>query len=180
MLEGLPLQIKTLNCLNNAPQVIEDGETFRANALKKAQVINDYCGEMTLADDSGLEVEALGGLPGVKSARFAGEEATDELNNSLLLEKLEGISDDKRGARFVCVLAIVYPDGSYDIIEETCRGKILAAPQGRGGFGYDPLFYYPPADLTFAQMESETKNKVSHRGKALRQLRPLMENLFSG
>lgn len=178
VLHDLPFKIVTLNQFENVPEVEEDGATFKENALKKARTISNFTQEISLADDSGLVIDSLDGLPGVKSARFAGEDASDSDNNLLLMEKLEGIPEYERKARFVCVLALAYPEGGEDIIEETCEGIILTQQRGSSGFGYDPLFYHEPTGLTFAQMDPELKNRVSHRGKALQQLRPLMEKLI--
>ena len=178
LLADLPLEIVFLKEIEGAPVVVEDGENFTANAMKKARQISACCGEITLADDSGLEVEALGGLPGVKSARFAGAAADDLQNNLLLLEKLKGVPQERRGAMFTCVLAIVCPDGTTEIIEESCKGIIAVAPRGKRGFGYDPLFVFEGGELTFAEMGPGKKNMVSHRGKALRRLRPVIEKLF--
>ncbi len=178
MLKGLHVQVISLKELSQVPPVEEDGDTFEANARKKARIISEFCGEITLADDSGLEVDALGGLPGVKSARFAGPDAGDAENNALLLKKLEGISSPKRGARFVCALAVAVPDGRIEVIEESCPGRILFEPRGTEGFGYDPLFFHEPTGLSFAQMEPELKNKISHRGRALRKIKPLIQDIL--
>ncbi|NLZ28336.1 MAG: XTP/dITP diphosphatase [Firmicutes bacterium] len=178
ILAGLPLEIVFLKEVEGAPVVVEDGENFTDNALKKARQISTFCGEITLADDSGLEVDALGGRPGVKSARYAGADADDLQNNLLLLEELKEVPQERRGARFTCVLAIVSPDGIAEIIEESCQGTIASAPRGERGFGYDPLFIFEGGELTFAEMGSKKKNMVSHRGKALRRLRPVIERFF--
>ncbi|NLI70145.1 MAG: XTP/dITP diphosphatase [Firmicutes bacterium] len=178
ILAGLPLEIVFLKEVEGAPVVIEDGKNLTDNALKKAHQISNFCGEITLADDSGLEVDALGGLPGVKSARFAGVDADDMQNNLLLLKEMKEVPQERRGARFTCVLAIVCPDGTVEIIEESCEGTIASAPRGKRGFGYDPLFIFEGGKLTFAEMGPQKKNMVSHRGKALRRLRPIVEKLF--
>jgi len=128
-----------------------------------------------MADDSGLEVEALGGQPGVYAARFAGPGADDAANNRLLLEKLRGVPPERRGATFRCAIALLFPDGDTFLIEESCRGRIAESPRGSAGFGYDPIFIYEPAGLTFAEMGEEAKNRVSHRGKALHRARRLLE-----
>lgn len=178
LLAGLQVNILFLKDIKGVPSVDEDGDTFAANALKKAREICNYCGEVTLADDSGLEVEALGGLPGVRSARFAGPLTDDEKNNRLLLEKLQHIPEHKRKAFFRCSIAIVSPGGESEIIEESCAGKIATEPRGTGGFGYDPLFIYEPSGLTFAQMDAEFKNKISHRGKAIQKIRPVIKKFI--
>lgn len=168
LLGGLGITVLSLSDFKPMDEVIEDGETFQENALKKAIITARSLGLPALADDSGLTVKALGGLPGVRSARFAGERATDSDNNEKLLSALKGIED--RAAAFVCVMAIAAPDGTNRIYEGRCEGEITQRPQGDGGFGYDPLFFYPPLGKTFAQMERGEKNAVSHRGKAVRLL----------
>ena len=178
LLEGLPLEIICLDRLPSIPPVEEDQSSISGNALKKASTVARACGEAALADDSGLVVDALDGLPGVHSARFAGRDAGDAANNSLLLEKLRGLPPEKRAAAFRCAVALVFPDGKHHLIEESCRGRIAETPRGSAGFGYDPLFFYEPAGLTFAQMDVEAKNRVSHRGKALRKARRLLEQLL--
>ena len=179
LLSGLPLEIVTLDDLPDLPPVEEDQPTFAGNASKKAETIARACGEAALADDSGLEVDYLDGRPGVFSARFAGPEAGDAANNTFLLEKLQGVPDEKRGAAFKCVIALVVPGGETYLVEGSCRGRIDQSPRGGAGFGYDPLFIYEPAGLTFAQMGADEKNRVSHRGQALRKLRSLLEGLLA-
>ena len=168
-LQGFPIEIRDLNDFGPIPEADEDGETFEENAYKKASFTAKVLGFPALADDSGLEVEALGGQPGVRSARYAGPTATDEENNRKLLEALTGIT--QRGGRFCCVLALAVPSGPALTYEAACEGMIVAAPRGSNGFGYDPLFYYPPLDKTFGEMTLEDKSGVSHRGKALLQLK---------
>ncbi|MBW2057766.1 MAG: XTP/dITP diphosphatase [Deltaproteobacteria bacterium] len=155
-------------------EVEEKGDTFTENALSKARTVARLTGRPALADDSGLEVDALDGKPGVLSARFAGQGATDEENNEKLLELLEGVPPERRGASFRCVLAIVWPSGEERIIEEDCRGMITSERRGTGGFGYDPLFFFPPLGKTFAELDQDEKNRVSHRGKALRRLKDVL------
>ena len=166
---GSGVEIKSIKDFGPIPPVVEDGETFEENAYKKAFHTARMLGFPALADDSGLSVEALGGAPGVKSARYAGEEATKEDNNRKLLEAMRDISNRK--AAFECVLAIAVPRGPALIYEARCEGEITAELQGEEGFGYDPLFYYPPLKKTFAQMSRAEKNRVSHRGKAMAELR---------
>ncbi len=147
--------------------IVEDGNTFEENALIKARV-GASLGYITVADDSGLMVDALGGEPGVRSARYAGEECDNEKNNQKLLKELDGLPYEQRGAKFVSVVACVFPDGKSDIIARgECAGVILTEYKGDGGFGYDPLFYYPPMDKTYAEMTAEEKNSISHRGIAM-------------
>ena len=149
-------------------ETVEDGTTFMENALKKAREISEISGECALADDSGICVDALGGAPGIFSARFAGEHGNDEKNNELLLEKLRDTSD--RSAHYTAAIALVYPDGKEVTSEGYMYGKIIHAPRGTGGFGYDPLFVLDGEERTVAQMTSEEKNAVSHRANALKGL----------
>ena len=169
LLSSFPVDIKSLEDFGPIPPVTENGETFDENAYKKAHTTARILGFPVLADDSGLQVQALGGLPGVRSARYAGEEATDEENNLKLLEAMKGIVNRK--ASFKCVISIAVPRGPALTYEETCDGEITHEMKGHHGFGYDPIFYYPPLKKTFAQMSVEEKNRFSHRGKAAAQLR---------
>lgn len=148
-------------------RIEEDGRTFRENAVKKASAVCEQTGMMALADDSGLEVDCLDGAPGVFSSRFAGEGSDDRANNEKLLELLTGVPPEQRRARFRCVIAIAAPDGFVYTAEGTCEGYIAEELRGEGGFGYDPLFYLPEFGKTLAELDLKTKNKVSHRGKAL-------------
>jgi XTP/dITP diphosphohydrolase len=169
LLSGSHVEIKSLIGFGPIPTVQEDGETFEENAVKKARFTARILGLPALADDSGLMVKALGGMPGVYSSRYAGEGARDETNNLKLLEAMEGVQ--RREASFMCVIAIAVPRGPALIYEGACEGLITHAPAGSQGFGYDPLFYYPPLQKTFAQMSLNEKNRVSHRGKAMAALR---------
>ena len=163
------IEIKSLDDFGNIPQIAEDGKTFEDNAYEKALFAAKRLGLPVLADDSGLMVEALGGIPGVRSARYAGETATDKENNRKLLQEMKGVADRK--ASFKCVIAIAVPKGPSLLYEGICHGEIAHELKGKNGFGYDPIFYYPPLKKTFAQLGAEEKNKVSHRGKAMDQLR---------
>jgi XTP/dITP diphosphohydrolase len=169
LLSGFSVELKSLQDFGPIPTVAEDGETFEENAYKKASTTARILGFPVLADDSGLEVEALGGLPGVCSSRYAGEEATDEENILKLLEAMKGMVN--RRASFKCVISIAVPRGIALTYEEACDGEITHQMIGNQGFGYDPIFYYPPLKKTFAQMSIEEKNRISHRGKAASQLR---------
>ena len=169
LLAEFPVEIKNLTDVGPTPPIEEDGETFEDNAVKKARFVAKILGFPALADDSGLMVEALGNGPGVRSARYAGEEATDAENNAKLLRELENV--ENRDAAFACVIAIAVPWGPALIYEGRCHGVIADKPLGSKGFGYDPVFYYPPLKKTFAQLSTEEKNQVSHRGQALGQLR---------
>jgi XTP/dITP diphosphohydrolase len=170
-LRFLPLRIVSLKDLVNPPAVLEDGRTFEENALKKARALAEFSGMLTLADDSGLEVDALNGAPGIYSARYAGDECDDDRNNEKLLEELRGMPESRRTARFVCALARCAPrsGGMSDwTVRESVEGRIAFGLRGTNGFGYDPLFFYPPFGKTFGEIDRETKATVSHRGKALK------------
>ncbi|MBD3346962.1 MAG: XTP/dITP diphosphatase [Chitinivibrionales bacterium] len=153
------------------PEIPETGDTFLENAFLKAQWVFSRKGIMTLADDSGLEVDFLGGDPGVRSARYAGEKADDRLNNEKLLKKMELCPEDRRTARFRCVIVCILSWEKSIAVQGTCEGKIGYEPRGNGGFGYDPLFIPFGYDQTFAELDAETKNTISHRGKALAKLK---------
>jgi len=169
LLSGFPTEIRSLNDFGPIPPVVEDGATFEENAYKKAHLTAKFLGLPSLADDSGLVVEALAGAPGVRSARYAGEGATDYQNNIELLKAMGGIGN--RRAFFECVIAIAVPRGPALIYEGICEGEITQRMQGKNGFGYDPVFRYPALQKTFAEMSREEKNGVSHRGKAMAELR---------
>lgn len=169
LLRDFPVEIKNLEDFGPVPEAEEDGTTFDENAYKKASLTAKILGLPALADDSGLEVEALGGLPGVLSARYAGPSATDDEKNAKLLREMEEKAN--RAAAFVCVISIAVPAGVALTYEGRCEGLIAEAPAGANGFGYDPVFYYPPLKRTFAQLSAEEKNRVSHRGKALAELK---------
>jgi len=176
LLKEFPVEIKNLDDLGPIPPVEEDGTTFDENAYKKASFTARVLGLPALADDSGLEVDALGGAPGVHSARYAGPSATDAENNAELLRKMEGKTN--RAAAFMCVISIAVPSGVALTYEARCEGLIAEAPAGENGFGYDPVFYYPPLNRTFAQLSAKEKNLVSHRGKALAELKEEFEKVL--
>jgi XTP/dITP diphosphohydrolase len=184
-LQHLDVVIVTPSEVGAVPDVVEDEPTFRGNAAKKAISAACASGLWSLADDSGLEVEALDGAPGVLSARFSGAHGDDAANNALLLEKLRGISFQRRGARFVCALALARPDGSLALeIEGTAHGRILDAPRGTHDFGYDPLFLftepgYAETNRGFAELEPHEKARVSHRGRALREFARRLPEVLS-
>ncbi|MCD4805342.1 MAG: XTP/dITP diphosphatase [Desulfobacterales bacterium] len=169
LLKGFPIDIKGLDDFGPIPHIEEDGDTFDENAYKKASFTARILGFPALADDSGLLVEALGGAPGVLSARYAGENATDEQRCQKLLQEMEGKTNRK--AAFECVISIAVPTGPALTYEARCEGLIAEQPSGSNGFGYDPVFYYPPLNKTFGELTIEEKSHVSHRGKALRELR---------
>ncbi|MCJ7616755.1 MAG: XTP/dITP diphosphatase [Desulfobacterales bacterium] len=165
LLKGFPVDIKGLDDFGPIPDVEEDGDTFEKNAYKKASFTARILGFPALADDSGLLVEALDGEPGVHSARYAGENATDEQRCQKLLQEMKGKSNRK--ATFKCVISIAVPTGHALTYEAACEGLIAEQPSGSNGFGYDPVFYYPPLNKTFGELTIEEKSRVSHRGKAL-------------
>jgi len=169
LLQDYPVDIKDVTDFGPIPEPVEDGTTFDENAYKKAHFTARVLGLPALADDSGLEVEALGGAPGVHSARYAGPDADDRKNYEKLLREMEG--KENRRARFVCVLSLAVPTGPALTYEGYCEGEITTKPRGNQGFGYDPVFYYPPLGKTFAEMSLEEKSSVSHRGRALREFR---------
>jgi XTP/dITP diphosphohydrolase len=170
-LKGLSLRISALSDFDEVPEIEEDGKSFAENALKKARFYSKVFGKLTLADDSGLEVYRLNGLPGVYSARYAGERASSRENNRKLLKEMEGIPLTKRGARFQCIMALVSPNGKEAMTEGSCKGRIGMKERGRRGFGYDPLFILPKYGKTMAELSLREKNTISHRGKALKKLR---------
>ena len=168
LLSGTDVTVRHLGELDNPPELTEPHETFAENALAKALTVAQATGELALADDSGLMVDALDGAPGVMSARYAGEDATAEQLVAKLLGEMVGVPEEDRTARFVCVLSLASPEGEVRQWERVVEGLITTEPVGEGGFGYDPVFWYPPARITFAQMTPTNKNAVSHRGRALR------------
>ena len=178
LLRVLDVELSSLADFPDVPETPEDGGTFLENALIKARAASGFTGFSALADDSGLEVDALGGLPGIRSARFA---PTTPERNAKLLGLLVETPDDRRTARFVCAIALARPDGFEWSTIGVCEGLITRAPAGEGGFGYDPLFLYPPLGLTFAEIPSEEKNRISHRGQALAEfIRAVRENGILG
>jgi len=179
-LRQLPLEVLSLSDFATSPKIIEDGATFEENALKKARALAEYSGYLTLADDSGLEVDALNGAPGIYSARYCGEEGNDKKNNEKLMHELREIPEEKRTGRFVCALALCAPksrDKIEWIVRESCEGRIAFALKGENGFGYDPLFFYPSLGKTFGEIDRAIKATVSHRGKALKKLAEMLPSL---
>jgi XTP/dITP diphosphohydrolase len=169
LLKGFPVFIRNLEDFGPIPVVEEDGETFEENAYKKASFTSRVLGLPALADDSGLVVPALAGAPGVHSARFAGDKASDDDRCRKLLREMDGITE--RQAVFECVISIAVPTGPALTYEARCEGRIAEAARGKNGFGYDPVFYYPPLNKTFAELSRGEKGRVSHRGKALAELK---------
>lgn len=178
LLEGLPIALRSLDDFPDAPDVEEDGDTFLENALKKALAIARHTGCAVLADDSGLTVDALGGAPGVHSARYAGEGADDGRNIEKLLREMKDVPERERGAAFRCVLVLCEPDGSCEYFEGAWEGRIADTPDGDGGFGYDPVFYLPGLGKTVARLSLEEKNRLSHRARAMGRLRDALTGRF--
>ena len=175
-----PMNIEVLSLADFSPvdDAEENGATFAENAMLKARYYFAHTGTPCLADDSGLEVDALGGRPGVYSARYSGEDATDAANNAKVLREMEGIEKDKRTARFRCAMAFV-GEGVELTTDGTCEGTLLTEERGQGGFGYDPIFYVPKFDRTLAEMSSDEKNSISHRGAAVRKMADLIAEMMA-
>ena len=182
ILDGLGLEILSQKEAEIQADVVEDGTTFEENALIKASEIAKIAHEMpeykeavVMADDSGLEIDYLGGEPGIYSARYMGEDTSYEIKNQAIIDRLAGLEGSARSARFRCVIAAVFPDGTEAVTEGTIEGEIAHAPSGRGGFGYDPIFYLPEKGKTTADLTAEEKNAISHRGIALSRMKPLIQ-----
>jgi XTP/dITP diphosphohydrolase len=167
---GVEAELLTVKETGFQGEIIEDADSFDGNALIKAKTLCEYTGLVAIADDSGLAVDALDGAPGVYSARFAGEGATDEQNNEKLLAILKSMPEASRDAKFVCSICVCRPDGGILYAHGESKGIIIDEYKGDGRFGYDPIFYYPPMNKTFAEMTKEEKNQISHRGRAIKEL----------
>ena len=177
LLGDLGIKIRTLADFPDAPEVVEDGDTCRANAVKKAIAIARHTGLPAVADDTGLEVEALGGRPGVHAARYAGERATYEDNWRKLIRELEGVPRQRRRARFITVAAVATPSARVEVAEGMLEGLIAEAPAGAQGFGYDPIFVVPQLGKTLAQLAPGEKNRISHRARAFSKVREILLKL---
>ena len=177
ILKGTDFDVVPMKAVLEDTSVVEDGTTFMENALKKARTIAARCGRPTLSDDSGLVIDALGGEPGIYSARDMGEDTPYPIKNQALLDRLKDVPAEERTARFVCAMACVFPDGRELTVEETFEGRIADEIAGINGFGYDPIFYVPERQCTSAELSEEEKNAVSHRGKALRHMKELLTAL---
>ncbi len=172
------LKLLSLNDFDEFPEVVEDRQTLEENAIKKATETAQFTGKTSLADDSGLEVDALDGAPGVHSARFAGEGRSYQDNNEKLLQLLQNIPDKKRSARFRCVIAIATPEGDIRTVEGVCEGVIARESRGSNGFGYDPVFFIKEYNRTFAELSPEVKNKISHRALALEKAKEILKEMI--
>jgi len=178
LLGGLDLEVRSLADFPGVPTVPEEGETFEKNAKAKALAYAQATGQWALADDSGLEVDALGGRPGVRSSRWGGEEGNDDLNNRTLLEALADHPKETWTARYRCVVALATPDRVLLVAEGACGGRITDRPAGANGFGYDPYFFVPSEGRTMAQLAPSAKNRLSHRGRAIRALKRRLKKLL--
>lgn len=176
LLEGLPWDVKSLTEFPPVPSPVEDGDSFEANAIKKAEYFSMRFGVCCVADDSGLVVDALGGAPGIHSARYSGENASDVANNAKLLAALADVPESARTARFVCCVAFVRPGAAPHTEMGVAEGRIAFEPQGKGGFGYDPLFIPEGFSWSFGELEPAEKHAISHRGRALKSLRAYLES----
>ena len=171
ILEDLGMPVISMKEVGVDPEIIEDGTTFEENALIKArEVANLLPNDIVLADDSGLEVDALNKEPGIYSARYAGENTSYEIKNQLILDRVKDVPEEKRTARFACAVAAVFPDGTEKVVRENMEGRIAYESAGANGFGYDPIFYLPEYKKSTAELSPEEKNALSHRGRALRQM----------
>lgn len=179
ILKDLGMPVYSMKELGIDTEIVEDGVTFEENAEIKARAIARFLPEdIILADDSGLEIDYLDGAPGIYSARFAGEDTSYDIKNRIFLDKLEGVPDKERTARFVCAIAAVFPDGNVETVRGTIEGMIGHEIAGENGFGYDPIFYVPEYGCTTAEMAPEKKNELSHRGNALRAMRKIIEEKY--
>ena len=174
LLSDLGISIRTMDAFPQVPDVIEDGKTCEANAIKKARAVSRATGLLAVADDTGLEVDALGGQPGVYAARYAGEHVTYEDNWRKLVRELSGVPHDRRTARFITVAAIASPSGEVQVAEGQLQGVITEEPAGAQGFGYDPVFFVPELGMTLAELSPDEKNRISHRAKAFAQVREIL------
>ena len=181
ILQDLGMEILSMKEAGVDVDIVEDGASFEENAEIKARAVaRVLTNDIVLADDSGLEIDYLDKAPGIYSARFAGEDTSYDIKNNILLDRMEGVPDEERTARFVCAVAAVFPDGTVDVVRETIEGRVAYEPVGDNGFGYDPIFYVPEYGCTTAQMSPEQKNELSHRGKALRSMRAILKEKLDG
>ena len=178
ILEGLDVEVLSMKEAGIFLEVVEDGTTFEENATIKATAIQKECGEIVLADDSGLEVDYLNKEPGIYSARYMGEDTSYKIKNKSLIDRLEGVEGEERSARFVCAIAAAFPDGTVEITRGTIEGQIGYEEKGENGFGYDPIFSVPESGCTTAELTLEQKNEASHRGKALRKMKDIIQEKY--
>lgn len=177
ILEGFEIEVISMKDVGIVDEVTENGKSFRENSLIKSRYVCEKSGLPVLADDSGLEIDYLDGGPGIYSARYLGRDTDYYTKNSIIIDKLKSAFDEERGARFVCAVSLVLPDGREFVTEGVMEGEIAHEIKGENGFGYDPIFYLPEYGMTSAEISREEKNKISHRGKALKKMRELIEKL---
>lgn len=173
------IDVLSLDDVPDAPEVVEDGETYQENAVKKATELAEHTGYFALADDSGLEADALHGAPGIHSARYAGVHASDAARVNKLLDALKDVSDSQRTARFKCAIALAAPTGEVQVVVGVCEGRLIRIPRGQQGFGYDPIFVPVGYDKTFAELGVDVKNRISHRAKALEKMKKHLQMCIS-
>lgn len=176
IMKDMDIELLSLKDLNLNPDIVENGHTFEENAIIKAKQVMELTCEIVMADDSGIEIDYLGKAPGIYSARFLGEDTSYDIKNKYILDKLAQAKDEERSARFVCVIACAFPDGKIITSEGVIEGFIAKKISGSNGFGYDPIFYVPEYNCTTAEMPPELKNEISHRGKALRNMKSKLKN----
>ena len=176
ILSDLPVQVLSMKEVGIQTDIVEDWKTFAENAVIKARAIMQLTGEVVLADDSGLEIDYLNKEPGIYSARYMGEDTSYRIKNANLIQRLEGVPDEERTARFVCAIAAAFPDGTVKTTEGTIEGRIGNEEKGENGFGYDPIFYVPEFGCTTAELSEEQKNEISHRGKALTEMKEILKD----
>lgn len=176
ILSDLPVQVLSMKEVGIQTDIVEDGKTFAENAVIKARAIMQLTGEVVLADDSGLEIDYLNKEPGIYSARYMGEDTSYRIKNANLIQRLEGVPDEERTARFVCAIAAAFPDGTVKTTEGTIEGRIGNEEKGENGFGYDPIFYVPEFGCTTAELSEEQKNEISYRGKALTEMKEILKD----
>ena len=178
ILADLPVEVLSMKEAGIHADIVEDGKTFEENALIKAQTVQKLCGQIVLADDSGLEVDYMDKAPGVYSARFLGEDTSYDIKNQYIIDQLKDARGSERSARFVCVIAAAFPDGTTKTCRGTIEGEIGYTAAGENGFGYDPIFYVPEYGCSTAQLPPEIKNKISHRGKALEAMKEILKDML--
>ena len=175
ILAGMPYEVVSMKEAGVKADIVEDGTTFQENALIKARTVSAVTGEIAMADDSGLVIDYLNGEPGIYSSRYMGEDTSYDIKNRHLIDVLAGVPEEQRSARFICAAACVWPDGREEVVTAAMEGRIGHEIAGKNGFGYDPIFYLPERGCTSAEISEEEKNEISHRGKALREMRKLLE-----
>lgn len=178
ILEGMDVEILSMKEAGISMDIVEDGTTFEENAVIKAKAVASATKHIVLADDSGLEIDYLNKEPGIYSARYMGEDTSYDIKNANLLERMEGVEDEKRTARFVCAIAAVLPDGQVLTVQGVIEGRVAYEPKGSNGFGFDPIFYLPEYGCTSAELSEEDKNAISHRGRALRAMKEKLKEVI--